>query len=110
MAVAQVLKGAATTTGVVGRSLGAPGGAPFATYSMQVKGTGATPTAWTVALEGAEDNTNWTTIVTHANGAQVDGVTVSDATGKPFLFVRLNVTALTLGPATDIKVTAVGVS
>jgi len=35
--------------------------------------------------------------------------TVSDATGKPFLFVRVNVTALTLGGASNIVVTALGV-
>lgn len=107
MAQALVLKGTATTTGVVGASLGAPGGAPFATYAVQVKGTGGAPTSWIVLLEGSLDNANWTTIITHN---ATDGSTSTDSTGKPFLFVRTNVTALTLGgSATDIKITAVAV-
>jgi hypothetical protein len=109
MAVAQVLKGAATATGQIGRPLGAPGGCPFSTYGLQVKGTGAAPTAWNVTLDGSLDNANWTTIVAHTNGTNADGATVWDTAGKANLFYRINVAALTLGSATDIKVSAVAV-
>lgn len=86
--------------------IGAPGGAPFATYAISVKGTGAAATSWTVLLEGSVDGVNWTTIATHN---ATDGSLVWDTAGKPTVFVRANVTALTLGPATDITVVVVAV-
>lgn len=106
MAQAQVLKGSATGTGVVGASIGAPGGAPFATYALQVKGVGGTLTSWSVTLEGSLDNTNWTVLITHA---ATDGSTSYETTGKPNMFVRTNVGALSLGTATSINVTAIAV-
>lgn len=94
-----------TTTGAQ-KTLNAPG-TPFATYAISVKGTGGAPTSWTVLLEGSLDGTNWTTIATHN---ATDGSTVWDFNGKAALFVRANVTALTLGgSATDIKVIVVAV-
>lgn len=86
--------------------VGSPGGAPFATYAISVKGTGAAPTSWTVLLEGSLDGVNWTTILTHN---ATDGSILWDTAGKPTVFVRANVTALTLGPATDITVVVVAV-
>lgn len=93
------------TTGAQ-KLLNAAGGAPFATYAVSVKGTGGVPTSWTVVLEGSLDGVNFTTLTTH-NAA--DGSTVWDTAGKATLFVRPNVTALTLGPATDIRVIVVAV-
>lgn len=103
MAQALIQKLTATAAGVQSAPIGAPGGGMFATYAIQVKGTGGTPTSWTVLLEASLDRTNWTTLITHN---ATDGSTSYEATGKPNVFTRINVTALTLGPATDIKVTS----
>lgn len=89
--------------------IAAPGGAPFATYAVEVKGTGAAPTSWTVTLQGSLDGVNWTTICTHTNTTNSDGDTVWDTNGKPVLFLRVDVSALALGSATDIAVTVVAV-
>lgn len=82
--------------------------APFATYAISVKSTGTAATAWTVALEGSLDNVNWTTIATH-NTASGDGAIVWETTGKAALFVRANVSALTLSPATALTIVVVAV-
>lgn len=94
-----------TTTGAK-EAIAAPGGAPFATYAIQLKGSGAGPTSWTVNLEGSLDNVNWTTICTHN---ATDGSTVWDTNGKAVNFVRPNVSALNLGSATDIVIVVVAV-
>lgn len=95
-----------TTTGV--QKALPSSAAPFATYAISVKSTGTAATAWTVALEGSLDNANWTTITTH-NTASGDGAIVWDTTGKPVLFVRANVSALTLSPATALTIVVVAV-
>jgi hypothetical protein len=69
-------------------------------FAVQVKGVGGVPTAWTVALEGSIDAANWTALITHNAG---DGST-QWAADKPVAFVRVNVSALTLGPASAINV------
>lgn len=94
-----------TTTGVA-FTVPSPGNTPFATYAIQVKGVGGTPTSWSVTLEGSLDNTNWTIITTHNS---TDGSTVWDTAGKPNLFVRANVGAVTLGPASALRITIVAV-
>jgi hypothetical protein len=106
MAQALVISGSPAGTGQVNASIGAPGGGPFATYALQVKGVGGTPTSWSVTLDGSLDNTNWTTLITHTT---TDGSTSYETTGKPNLFVRVNVGAVTLGPASALLVKAVAV-
>jgi hypothetical protein len=77
-------------------------------YLIQVKGTGASATSWTVVLEGSPDNVNFTTFLTH-NTALGDGTALlSGANLYPALYFRSRVTQLTLGPATNIIVTIVG--
>lgn len=77
-------------------------------YSLQVKGTGAAASSWTAVLQGSNDGANWTTIISHA---ATDGSTQfpADATPRPYRYLRINCSALSLGSATDIVVTAVGV-
>jgi hypothetical protein len=87
-----------TTTGTF-PPVGAPG-VPFEKYSIQAKGVGAAPTSWTAVLEGSLDSTNWTALITH-NAS--DGST-SFAVDKPCNFVRLNLSALSLGSATAINI------
>jgi len=98
------------TTGVAATGAGTvvnAGDRPPRTFSVQVKGTGAAPTAWTVDVEGSLDNANWTVLGTHGT-ADVDGKTKFIATDKPVIYVRYNVTALTLGGATAIEITLLG--
>lgn len=96
-----ILAGASTQA-----PLTAPGGGPFATYAISVKGTDGTLTSWTALLEGSIDGVNWTTLITHNATA---GSTSWETTGKPCLQVRVNVTALVLNTATSATVTIVAV-
>jgi hypothetical protein len=73
---------------------------PFANYSIQVKGVGAAPTSWTAVLQGSLDSTNWSTLITHS---ATDGSTQFTA-DKPCTFVRLNLSALSLGSATAVDI------
>lgn len=79
--------------------------------SLQVKGTGAAATAWTVALEGSNNGNNWTTILSHST-TDTDGAVkfAGDNIPRPVTWLRLNVTALTLGTATNIVADAVVVA
>jgi hypothetical protein len=80
---------------------------PMGSWSIQVKGTGAAPTSWNVVLEGSLNGVNFTIIATHS---ATDGSTVFSGAPKfPVLFVRSRVTALTLGTATNIVVTILGI-
>jgi len=81
---------------------------PRRDFALQVKGTGASATSWTVVLQASEDGSNYFTILTHAT-ADGDGAIVF-ITGKVAKYYRVNVTALTLGSATNISVTSVGMS
>jgi hypothetical protein len=78
-------------------------------FGLQVKGTGAAPTTWTVVLEGSLNGVQWTTILTHTNGTNVDGATVwSNAVITPCLYFRSRCVAVTLGSASNIVATIVG--
>lgn len=86
---------------------------PCSKFSLQVKGTGASATAWNVLLEGSLDGTNYTTILQHSSanplGANADGATVWMDAGAPFLYFRSRSAAtLTLGSATNIIATIAG--
>ena len=105
MAQALTIEASATATGAQ-PAAAAAGGAPFSTYGLQVKGVGGTPTSWSVTLDGSLDGANWTTLITHN---ATDGSTSWETTGKPVLFIRVNVAAVTLGPASALKLTAVAV-
>lgn len=87
---------------------------PCTKFSLQVKGTGAAPTAWNIILEGSLDGTNYTQILQHSNanplGADTDGATVWTDAG-PFLYFRSRSAAtLTLGSATNVVATIVGMA
>lgn len=72
-------------------------------FALQVVKTG-TVTSWTIVLEGALDNSNFTTLLTHTNAAPGNGVLIFPATGivTPVLFVRARCTAITLGGGTNV--------
>ena len=83
---------------------------PMRSFGIQVTGTGATATAWTVVVEGSLDNTTFTTILTHVNGTNANGATVwSSAVNTPCLYFRARCSALTLGSATNVVAVILGV-
>lgn len=83
---------------------------PLQSFGLQVIGTGDTPSAWTVALQVSLDGTNWVTLLTHssADSDPIGSFVSNGANLAPSLYLRSNVSALTLGPATNIVVTIVG--
>lgn len=81
---------------------------PFENFGVQVVGVGATPTSWTVNLEGSLDGTNFTTILTHDTEIGDKNVIWLGANRSPVLYFRVNVASLTLGSATSITVVAIG--
>lgn len=81
-------------------------------FALSVKGTNTQvgTTTWTVVLEGSLDGVTYTTLLTHAYPATADGATVFPAAGilTPCLYFRSRCTALTLGTATNIIATILG--
>jgi hypothetical protein len=77
-------------------------------FGIQVKGTGAAATSWTANLQASLDGTNYSTILTHANTTDTDGSIAWISTPAPALYFRSNVSAVSLGSATNIVVTIVG--
>jgi hypothetical protein len=78
---------------------------PYArTFGLVAKGVGGVPTSFSINLEGSLDGANYTLLAT----VTVDG-TIVWAVDKPVTFLRINVTALTLGPATSVNVTLLAV-
>ncbi len=76
--------------------------------AFSVKGSTGSPTSWSVNLEASVDNSSWTVVGTHAT-ADGDGI-MKWAAGKPALYYRFNVIALTLGSsASKIVLTFLGI-
>lgn len=103
-----------TYTGVANGTQVDASAKPCTKFSLQVKGTGAVPTAWNIVLEGSLDGTNYTQILQHSDanplGANVDGATVWGTAG-PFLYFRSRSQAtLNLGSATNVVATIVGMA
>lgn len=81
---------------------------PLNSFSISVKGTGASPTLWGVRFQGSLDGTNWTTLLNHST-VTGDGVAVSSGNNfMPMDYIRINVNSLTLGSATNIIVRVLG--
>lgn len=78
-------------------------------WAIQVKGTGATPTLWTVVLEGSIDGVNYSPMMTHTQ-AIGEVILWSGTNFYPVTSFRTHVTILTLGSATNITVAVVGIS
>lgn len=85
--------------------------APCKNFALQVKGTGAAPTAWNVVIEASLNNGQFTTILEHSNAGEFrsasDGETVYFSGGS-FFYFRTRCVSLTLGSATNIVATLVG--
>lgn len=83
---------------------------PHKYFAVQIKGTGAAPTAWAVAIEGSLDGTNFTEIAEHNSVSETDGeVLWAGANIASSAYFRTRVKSLTLGAASDIVVTALGI-
>ena len=84
--------------------------APLNVFAVQVTGTGAAASAWDVRLEGSLDGVNFSQILAHTN-VTGDGVVLwLGATLSPSLYFRSRCAGLTLGTATNIVVTILGVT
>lgn len=95
-----------TTTGVIAGSVAdlRQAGKARDEFSIQAKGTGAAPTTLTAALEGSIDGVNWTPLQALA---QTDDGVIKTVTQKFVTMFRINVTALTLGSATNVVFTLI---
>lgn len=82
--------------------------APAKSFSMQVKGIGAIPQAWTVVLEGSLDGLFFTTLMQHTK-TDGDGKIVDLVPPTLVRFTRIRVASLNLGAASNIKVVIFGI-
>lgn len=78
----------------------------FCVYGRTGIGNPQAPTTWDVRLEASINGQSWTEIAAHTN-ADGNG-TLKWITGKPAIYVRYRVAALTLGSAANIAVNVVG--
>jgi len=81
---------------------------PMSSFTMQVIGVGGTPTLWAVTLEGSLDGVNFSEIMVHTTLLGDGENLYSGTTLFPVNYFRINVTQLTLGPATSITVNILG--
>ena len=82
---------------------------PVKYFSVQVKGTGGVASNWDVRLEGSLNNVDFSQILRHRQ-TDGDGTTIfTGGTGQfPSLYFRSRLVSITLGPATNIVVTILG--
>lgn len=81
---------------------------PINSFAIQVVGTGASATAWTVVLEGSLDGTNFTAMLTHNTVTGNGTVLFSGANLFPVNYFRSRCVSVTLGSATNIVVYVLG--
>lgn len=82
---------------------------PTKSYAIQVDSIGAVASVWDVRLEGSLDNVNFSQILQHTNTTGDGAVLWSGAVLSPSLYFRSRCAGLTLGFATSIDVTILGV-
>jgi hypothetical protein len=83
-------------------------GSPMSTWTIQVTGVPVAATLWSVSLEGSTDGIEFSEILKHTS-LTGDGINLySGTTLFLALYYRINVTQLTLGPATSIRVSIIG--
>lgn len=82
----------------------------FRSFGIQVKGTGAAATAWSIVLEVSLDGTNFATLLEHDSSAgdSDGGIVWSGAADSPSLYFRSRLISVTLGSASSIRVTIAG--
>ncbi len=78
---------------------------PFKYYSLAVTPQ-TTTTAYTINLDGSNDQTTWAALATANQGLGASGGIVFQSSAEPVLFLRLSATKM--GSGDKITVTAVG--
>lgn len=82
---------------------------PLSQFAVQLTGTGAAATLWTAVLEGSLDGVTFSTILTH-NTAIGNGVVLwLSASVAPCLYFRSRLVSVTLGSATNVVATILGI-
>jgi len=82
---------------------------PLSVFSLNVKAVGGTPIAWVVLLEGSLDGENWTTILTHTQLTGLGQTISSGSNSDPILYFRSRCVSVSLGTASAIKATILGI-
>lgn len=82
---------------------------PLKNFSIQVKSTGGVATAWDVFLEGSLDGITYTPTIEHTQDIGDGLVVYSGALFFPALYFRSRCNTVTLGAATNLVVTILGV-
>ncbi len=82
---------------------------PFKAYSIQLVGQGTAASLWDVRLEGSLDGSNFDQILQHTNTTGDGKVVFSGSLVAPSLYFRSRCAGLTLGTATSVLVTIVGI-
>lgn len=77
-------------------------------FGLQVKGTGAAATSWTVHLEGSLNGTQFSSILTHKSGVNGDGEMLWSPVPTLAKYFRYRVEEVTLGPATNLVIDIAG--
>ena len=77
-------------------------------WGIQVKGTGAAPSSWTVHFEVSLNGTNFQSFFTHGTADGDGTVKWGPAGDYPALYFRSRCSAVALGSATNIVATIVG--
>ena len=77
-------------------------------FSVQVKSSGALASAWDVRLEGSLDNVYFTQILQHTNVTGDGTIVFSGNLSSPCLYFRSRLASITLGLATNVVVTVLG--
>lgn len=98
-----------TYTGAANGTTASATGWPPKHFALQVVGTGAAATAWEVRLEGSLNGSNWMEMARHTQN-DGDGIVVPQGFGPfPLLHLRTRCVSVTLGGATNIVATLLGV-
>lgn len=82
---------------------------PFSSFAVQVKGTGGVASVWDIRLEGSLDGTNFSQIVQHTNTTGDGAVVWTGSSKMPAFYFRSRCASITLGLATNVIVTILGV-
>jgi len=81
---------------------------PMVTWTIQVSGVPVSATSWSVALEGSVDGVNFNEVLKHTTLTGDKQNLFSGTTLFLAKYYRINVLALTLGPASSITVSVIG--
>ena len=83
---------------------------PLSRFSLNVSGVNGIPLTWEVVLEGSLDGITFSTILTHTQLAVGLGLTISSGgNSNPSLYIRSRCISVSLGTASAIKTTILGI-